>query len=127
MHNIGLGECGDENIEDHLIHLTPHKVFRVDNSGRSSSNSRCIGNCLRRRLRRAIEEFIGILSFDVSEDLSFPSHEVAFGYFNMEVLVHVGDSENNWLRLWVWWVRLSGNGSHRPNRGTRFKSNSAID
>jgi hypothetical protein len=29
MHNVGLGEYGDENFEDNLIPLTPSKVFRL--------------------------------------------------------------------------------------------------
>jgi hypothetical protein len=101
MDNVGVGESGDENTKNHLIPLNPSKVFWVDSSCRSASVSRWIWNSLRRRLRRAIKESIGALTFDVGEDLSSPRHEVAFGKFNMKVLVHVGDGKHNWLRLWV--------------------------
>ncbi len=51
MNHIQLCEGGNENTEDHLIPLTPRKVFWIDHGGRSTSIYAVISNNLGRGLR----------------------------------------------------------------------------
>jgi hypothetical protein len=51
MNRIRLREGVDEDIEDHLILLTPRKVFWIDHGGRSTNSSVGIWKNLGMRLR----------------------------------------------------------------------------
>jgi hypothetical protein len=58
------------------------------------------------------------LAFDIGEDLGSPGHEIAFGGFDVEIVVYVGLSENNLRQLWVGWVILNSSGSHQSCGGS---------
>jgi hypothetical protein len=56
---------------------------------------------LGRRQSGAIEKAIGVLAFDICENLGFPGIEVAFGKLNTKVMIHIWDGEyNGWLGWW---------------------------
>jgi hypothetical protein len=71
--------------------LIPNEEFWVDDGGWCSGNSAGIGNHLGRRWRRTIEKAISVLAFDIRKNLSSLGHEVAFGKFNNEIMVHIWD------------------------------------
>jgi hypothetical protein len=71
--------------------LIPGEEVWVDDGGGCSSNSAWIWNRLGRRKRRTIKETISVLAFDIRKNLSSPGHEVTFGKFDAEVMVHIWD------------------------------------
>jgi hypothetical protein len=95
MDNEGLCEHGDQHTKNHLVPLTPDKEIRDCHDCGCTSINASVRDGLGWRLRSVVQEAIHILTFDISQNLSFPTREVAVVEFDIQVVVHVGDNEDN--------------------------------
>jgi hypothetical protein len=105
MDDVWLGQCRNKYTQDHLIPLAPGKEVKVDYGCRGAGSCVGIRNSLGKRRSGAIKKAIGVLAFDICENLGFPGIEVAFGKLNTKVMIHIWDDEDNSWLDW-WWVRL---------------------
>jgi hypothetical protein len=95
MNNEWFGERGDQHSEQHLVTLTPDKVFRIYHGCRGSGSSASIQDGLGWSLRSAIQEGISILGFNKSQIQSSLAGKVAVAEFDVQGVVHIWNGEHN--------------------------------